>query len=150
ATTRLQEKSKIIGYRPGYNLPLLAKNQQGYRNLCKLSSIGYLEGFYYYPRIDFELLKQHHEGLICLDGSMGTLLAHEIVQGNKEKVSQHIATYRELFGEDYYFDLQRHEMSDDAIQTDGFNTESWLIQQYQEFITKQKKVNTSLIEFSRT
>ncbi len=75
--------------RAAYNLTLLAKNKQGYQNLCKLSSIGYLEGFYYYPRIDDELLAIHREGLICLDGSLGTRLAHEILHGNAESVQSH-------------------------------------------------------------
>ena len=58
APTAHTEKVKLPGMRAGYNLTLLAKNQQGYKNLCKLSSIGYLSGFYYYPRIDLELLKE--------------------------------------------------------------------------------------------
>ena len=60
------EKTKVQGMRPAYSLTVLAKNQQGYHNLCKLSSLGYLEGFYYYPRIDEELLQRYSEGLICL------------------------------------------------------------------------------------
>jgi DNA polymerase-3 subunit alpha len=142
-------KTKIPGQRAGYNLPLLAKNQQGYRHLCKLTSAGYLEGFYYYPRIDDEILSLHHEGLICLDGSLGSRLASEILTGSQESVESHIQKYRNLFGEDYYFDLQQHAMSPDAIQSDGLQQETWLVQQYQDYIQRQQKVNESLIELSR-
>ena len=80
-------KTKLYGMRAAYNLPLLAKNKQGYQHLCKLSSIGYVEGFYYHPRIDLEILQHYREGLICLDGSLGTRLAHEILQGTEESSS---------------------------------------------------------------
>lgn len=142
-------KSKLPGMRAAYNLPLLAKNKQGYKHLCKLSSIGYLEGFYYFPRVDEELLQQYSEGLICLDGSLGTRLAHEILQGNEESVQACLIKARELFGEDYYLDLQRHTMHPSDIQSDGMQQESWLIQQYQDFIQRQQKVNEALIHLSR-
>ena len=143
------EKTKIHGQRAAYNLTLLAKNKQGYQNLGKLSSAGYLEGFYYYPRIDVELLKKHREGLICLDGSLGTRLAHEILQGNAESVQSQLVRYHELFGEDYYLDLQRFLMSPEDIQADGFHQESWLLQQYQDFMKRQQKVNETLLALSR-
>lgn len=142
-------KSKVPGMRAAYHLPLLAKNKQGYHHLCKLSSVGYLEGFYYYPRIDEELLSLHRGGLICLDGSLGTRLAHEILSGSAESVQAHVNRCRALFGEDYYFDLQRHAMSSDDMQADGMQQESWLIQQYQDYFQRQQKVNEALISLSR-
>ncbi|MFI0434171.1 MAG: DNA polymerase III subunit alpha [Parachlamydiaceae bacterium] len=142
-------KTKVPGMRAAYNLPLLAKNKQGYEHLCKLSSIGYLEGFYYYPRVDKELLEIYRKGLICLDGSLGTRLSHEILQGNEESINAYLATARELFGDDYYLDVQRHHMHPHDIQADGFHQESWLIQQYEELIQKQQKVNEALIRLSR-
>lgn len=142
-------KSKIPGLRPAYHLPLLAKNQKGYHSLSKLSSIGYLEGFYYFPRIDDECLTLHCEGLICLDGSMGTRLAHEILYGSSESVQAHVTKYRALFGQGYYFDLQRHGMSPEDIQADGMQQESWLIQQLHDYVQKQQKVNEALIALSR-
>jgi DNA polymerase-3 subunit alpha len=141
-------KSKLPGMRAAYQLPLLAKSKQGYQHLCKLSSIGYLEGFYYYPRIDQELLQQYQKGLICLDGSMGTRLAYEILQGTEESIQAHIIHYRQLFGEDYYLDVQRHVMHPEDIQSDGMHQESWLIQQYQDYVQKQQKVNEALIRLS--
>jgi DNA polymerase-3 subunit alpha len=142
-------KTKLPGMRAAYNLPLLAKNKQGYQHLCKLSSIGYLEGFYYYPRVDHELLQQYREGLICLDGSLGTLLAHEILQGTEESVQTYLASCRELFGNDYYLDLQRHTMHSDDIQADGMHQESWLIQQYQDYTQRQQKINETLVRLSQ-
>jgi DNA polymerase-3 subunit alpha len=142
-------KSKLPGMRAAYHLCLLAKNKQGYQHLCKLSSFGYLEGFYYYPRIDQELLAKYREGLICLDGSLGTRLAHEILHGTPQSVQAHLAAYRELFGQDYYLDLQRHAMLSEEIQADGLSQESWLIQQYQDYIQRQQKVNEALIVLSQ-
>lgn len=142
-------KTKLPGMRAAYNLPLLAKTKQGYQHLCKLSSIGYLEGFYYYPRIDQELLQQYRAGLICLDGSLGTRLAHEILQGTEENVQSYLANACELFGNDYYLDLQRHTMHPDDIQADGLHQESWLIQQYQDYVQRQQKVNEALIRLSQ-
>lgn len=142
-------KTKLFGTRTSYNLSLLAKNKQGYRHLCKLSSIGYLEGFYYFPRIDYELLSQYREGLICLDGSLGTRLAHEILNGTAEGVQAYLTQCKELFGSDYYLDLQRHVMQPSDIQADGLSQESWLIQQYQDYIQRQQKLNEALMILSR-
>lgn len=142
-------KTKSPGMRAAYHLPMLAKDREGYRHLGKLSSIGYMEGFYYYPRIDIEVLSEHKAGLICLDGSLGTRLAHEILHGDRESVQAHLSLYRELFGADYYFDLQRHTMCPEDIANDGLTQESWLIQQYQDYIQRQQKVNEALIGLSR-
>lgn len=141
-------KTKSHGMRAAYQLPLLAKNKRGYQHLCKLSSIGYLEGFYYYPRIDHELLLQYHEGLICLDGSLGTRLAHEILSGTSESVHTYLTNHLDLFGDDYYLDVQRHDMQPEDIQSEGFYQESWLIQQYQDYIQRQQKVNEALLNLS--
>jgi DNA polymerase III subunit alpha len=143
------EKSRVFGHPAGYHLTLLAKNQQGYKNLCKLSSIGYLEGFYYYPRIDLELLKKYSEGLICIDGSVGTRLAKEITQSDSVNQISQLNVLRDLFKEDYYLDIQRHHMSEADLRNDGMYQESWLVQQYQEFIGRQEKVNEALIELSK-
>ncbi len=142
-------KSKLPGMRAGYNLTLLAKDKQGYQDLCKLSSIGYLEGFYYYPRIDDECINRYKQGLICLDGSMGSRLAHEILQGSEESLHAYLQKMMGFFGEDYYFDLQRHSMSPGDIQSDGMQQESWLFQHYQDYIQKQQKVNEALMKLGK-
>lgn len=147
-TSRL-EKNRIQGLRPGYNLTFIAKDKTGYKNLCKLSSAGYLEGFYYTPRVDHELLEKYHEGLVCIAGGMGTRLAHEILSGSQESVASHLKWYQDLFGEDYYLDMQRFRMSEDDIENDGLFQESWLIQQHQDFIAKQEKLNVALLALSK-
>jgi DNA polymerase III subunit alpha len=92
-----------------YHLVLLAQNETGYKNLMKLVTIAHLEGFYYKPRIDFELLKAHHEGLIatsaCLQGQLPSLLRE-----GKDKEAEEVAKqYGELFGSDhFYIELQKH------------------------------------------
>lgn len=132
-----------------YHLTLLAKDNEGYHTLCKLSSKGFLEGSYYYPRADYELLKEHHAGLICLSGDLSSRIAQEIIHGKPEKVLEWIELHREIFGEDFYLELQRHPMSEELLQADGMYRESWLVQQYRDFIEKQNKVNETLIRLSR-
>lgn len=143
------EKKKEIGAKTSYHLTLLAKNDEGYHNLSKLSSIGYLEGFYYTPRIDRESLKNYSKGLICLSGCMSSHLAQTILNGSPDAVVEVIQWYRELFGEDYYLELQRHPMTEEALRADGMYQESWLIQQYRDYIAKQEKINNHLLELAK-
>ncbi|HEY3295885.1 MAG TPA: DNA polymerase III subunit alpha [bacterium] len=95
------------------HLLLLAKNETGYRNLVKLSSIGYTEGFYYRPRIDHEMLAKYSEGLIatsgCLAAEIPTLLLNEDEEGAWKKAGW----YREVFGDDFYIELQWHNLEED-------------------------------------
>lgn len=147
-TSRL-DKQKIHGLPTSFHLTVLAKNKQGYHNLCKLSSIAYTEGFYYNPRIDPELLKQHKEGLIVLSGCMSSRISFEILQGTPESLQQQVEWYRELFGEDFYLELQRHQMSEKDLHLDGIYQETWLLQKYQDYISKQEKINTTLLKIAQ-
>ena len=142
------DKSKTVNSKNAYHLTLLAKNRQGYHNLCKLSSIGYLEGFYYHPRIDHEVLALHKEGLICLSGCLSSRVAHEALNSSKEKLVEQVRWFQSLFGDDYYLELQRHQMNEQDLESDGFYQESWLLKYYQDYIAKQKRVNDLLIEIS--
>ncbi len=81
-----------------FHLTMLAKNKKGYQNLCELSSIGYLEGFYYHPRVDEEMLKKYSEGLICLSGCLSSRLAHTILNGTPD-VTACIDWYQGVFGD---------------------------------------------------
>src|SRR3989338_6778897 len=81
---------KDIRGKRAFHLTLLAKNNQGYHNLLKLSSLGYLEGFYYYPRIDKELLEAYKEGLICLSGSLDTSIGHKAQEESEADFYQEI------------------------------------------------------------
>lgn len=137
-TSRLEKKK--IGGKTAYHLVLLAKNAVGYHNLCKLVSSGFLEGFYYNPRIDKELLSQHAEGLICLSACLSGHVAQAAIAD--EGLIEEITWHRELFGEDYYLELQRHEMSDEKVAA---FSETWQQQQYRDFVEKQKLVNERVL-----
>ncbi len=91
------------------HLTLLAKNNAGYRNLMHLVSYAFLDGFYYKPRVDWELLEQYHEGLIALSGCLAGELARLVLSGLNEEAKTKAAAYAKLFGEgNYYIELQDH------------------------------------------
>jgi len=94
--------------RSGYHLILLAKNVVGYRNLLKLVSTAYTEGFYYKPRIDKELLEQHHEGLIVSSACLGGEVPQHIMAGHLNDADETIQWFKSVFGDDFYLELQRH------------------------------------------
>ena len=86
-----------------YHLTLLAKNIQGYRNLMRLVSIANLEGYYYKPRMDKEILREYHEGIICLSGCMGSQLSRAILANNNERAEMLIHEHQDIFGKENYF-----------------------------------------------
>ena len=95
-----------------YHLVLLAKNVQGYKNLCWLSSKAYTEGMYYKPRIDWELLEKYHEGLICLSACVAGELPQMLLHGDIDKAEELVQRYSKLFGPDhYYIELQDHGLA---------------------------------------
>ncbi len=92
-----------------YHLVLLVKNEEGYRNLSKLESLASLDGFYYKPRVDREILEQYHEGLIALSGCMAGEVAQKILQEDINGAREAAQWYRDTFGaENYYFEVQNH------------------------------------------
>ena len=105
---------------------LLAKNETGYRNLTKLSSLGYMEGLYgKYPRIDKALVEKYHEGLIATTCCLGAMVPQAILKKNEAEAEKEFKWWLDLFGEDYYVEFQRHGMAE------------------------QDRVNTVLIKFAR-
>ena len=99
-----------------YNhLILLAKNNDGYKNLSKLVSIGFTEGFYYKPRIDLETLEKYHEGLICCSACMAGSLATAILEGKQEEAEEIALWHKNLFGEDYYLEIQANTLKKQAL-----------------------------------
>ena len=86
-----------------YHLTLLAKNKQGYKNLMRLVSLANLEGYYYKPRMDKEILREFHEGIICMSGCMGSQLSQAVLAGNTEKAEAFIKEYQDIFGKENYF-----------------------------------------------
>ena len=91
-----------------YHLILLAKNLQGYKNLMRIVTIANLEGYYYKPRVDEELLKKYSEGIICLSGCMGGKLSRAILAGNVEKTEAIIKEHVDIFGKNYFIEVQSH------------------------------------------
>ncbi len=91
-----------------YHQLLLAKNAVGYKNLIKLCSVGFLEGFYYFPRIDKDLLRRHKDGLIATTCCVGAEIPSTILKGNLEEAEKIFVEWLEIFGDDYYVELQRH------------------------------------------
>ena len=99
-----------------YNhLILLAKDNVGYENLSKLVSIGFTEGYYYKPRIDLETLEKYHEGLICCSACMAGSLATAILEGNMDEAEKIALWHKNLFGEDYYLELQANTLKKQAL-----------------------------------
>ena len=143
------EKKRIPGVPAGFPIVLLAKNKQGYQNLCILSSAAHLEGFYWTPRIDKELLAKHSEGLICLSGSYKSALGHFIVQKDEGALLSEIDWYRSVFKEDYYFELLRHEMSEEQIRSGEIDQENFLYQQYLDTVQAQKLIEAKLLLLSK-
>ncbi|MGD2034629.1 MAG: DNA polymerase III subunit alpha, partial [Bacteroidales bacterium] len=104
----------------GKHLVLLARNLKGYKNLVKLVSYGWTEGFYYKPRIDFDLLARYHEGLIacsaCLHGVISSVILHEGIEQARGKILE----FKQIFGDDFYLELQRHRSGDEKMDEEVY------------------------------
>ncbi len=99
-----------------YNhLILLAKNNQGYKNLSKLVSIGFVDGYYYKPRIDLEVLEKYHEGLICLSACLAGSVNQALLNGNNEKAEEIALWHKKVFGEDYYIEIQNNGIQEQVL-----------------------------------
>lgn len=93
----------------GYHLILLAKNETGYHNLCKMVSAAWVDGYYYRPRIDRELLEKYHEGVIASSACLAGEIPRALANNDYEKAKQAVLWFKGQFGDDYYLELQRHE-----------------------------------------
>lgn len=104
-----------------YHLTLLAKNLQGYKNLMRLVTIANLEGYYYKPRMDKEILREYHEGVIALSGCMGSELSQTVLAGDMEKAEILVQEYQDIFGkENYFLEIQSHpHVENDKRLRDG-------------------------------
>ena len=138
-------KSYIVD-QSGWHLILLAKNMQGYRNLCKIVSASFMEDSYYRrPRIDKELLEQYHDGLICCSACLGGELPQKIMEGLASSNGQGaevmaeaektIEWFKNLFGEDYYIEIQRHQTTKEGSDQHVYQV--------------QKEVNPVLVELAK-
>lgn len=97
----------------GFTQVLIAKNRKGYQNLCKLSSVGLIDGFYYVPRIDKPLLLEYKDGLIATTGSLTSEIPYLIINVGEEKAEEAFLWYKEQFGEDFYVELNRHDLPEE-------------------------------------
>ena len=95
-----------------YHLILLCKNEEGYKNLCKLVSRAYTEGFYNRPRIDFELLKEYSGGLVCMSACLAGEVARNLSNGDYDGAKETALRYKALFGGDYYIEIQDHGLAE--------------------------------------
>jgi DNA polymerase-3 subunit alpha len=119
----------------GRHLIVLAKNETGYHNIIKIVSQSWTEGFYSHPRIDKESLKKHHEGLIVCSACLGGEIPQMIMQGRIDEAKNSVRWFKEVFGDDYYLELQRHKAT-----VERANHETY---------PKQQIVNKQLLEFAK-
>ncbi len=104
---------------PVHHILLLARNQEGYRNLCRLVAASYHKGFYYHPRIDHDLLDRYGDGLIVTSACLENEIPHWVAQGRFEKARDLARWYRNRFGEYFYIEVQRHGLPDEARINQG-------------------------------
>ena len=98
-----------------YHLILIAKNNEGYKNLAKLVSLGYVDGYYYKPRIDKEILEKYHEGLICCSACLGGEIAQSILKDDLAKAEEIALWHKNIFGEDYYLEVQSNTLREQIL-----------------------------------
>lgn len=121
--------------RSGYHLIILAKNLTGYHNLVRIASLGYVEGYYYKPRIDREILEKYHDGLIISSACLGGEVPQKIMEGDIDGARDTIRWYKNLFGADYYLEIMRHKTDDPQMNANIYNN--------------QELCNTKIIELGK-
>ncbi len=131
-----KNRDKVIADdKSGWHLILLAKNKTGYFNLCKLTSLSFTEGIYIRPRIDHELIEKYHEGIICCSACIGGEVPKYIMKGDLEAAEKSAKWFKDIFGDDYYIEIQRHQTNKPNANYDTFE--------------EQQRVNPHLIEIAR-
>ena len=119
APTGRKERAEVNGVKY-HHLILLAENQTGYRNLVKLVSLANIEGFYYKPRVDHELLRQYHEGLICLSACVAGEVPRAFIADQPERAEAIVREYIEIFGkENYFLEIQNHGLPEERKANAG-------------------------------
>ena len=104
----MKDRDYAKGEKSNGHLIVLAKNKVGYKNLCRLCSIAYRDGYYYKPRVDHKTLQQYKEGLIITSACMASSVNRSIADGNIDKAREEMLWFKEQFGDDYYVELQKH------------------------------------------
>ncbi|WP_077195513.1 DNA polymerase III subunit alpha [Prevotella ihumii] len=137
ARRRKEDKVKEMHDNSGYHLVVLAKNYTGYKNLIKLVSRAWVDGYYYRPRTDREDLEKYHEGLIVCTACIAGEVPNKIIKGDIEGAREACQWYHRVFGDDFYLELQRHEVKDPTLVA---NREAFPLQQ---------KANRVLMQFAK-
>jgi len=143
------DKKKIADHATSYPLILLAKGRQGYKNLCKIASIASIEGFYYNPRVDRAILEKYSKDLICLSGPAQSYLAQMIIQEREKELQEEIKWALSIYGDCFYLEIERHQMSLEKISKHGVDQESWLHQRHLDYIGGQEKVTQYFLQLSK-
>lgn len=128
----IKEEKENLG---GWHLIVLAKNLNGYHNLIKMVSLAWTEGFYGKPRIDKELLEKYHEDLIVCSACLGGEVPRHIMNGQMKKAEESVQWFKDLFGDDYYLELQRHKTDKPGADATTY--------------PKQQEVNKVLLEYAK-
>ena len=137
ARHNMEDKVKEHGDKSGYHLIVLAKNYHGYKNLIKLVSHSWVDGYYYRPRTDRKELEKYHEDLIVCSACIAGEVPSKILKGDMEGAREAIEWYHRVFGDDYYLEIQRHEVKDPYLRA---NRETFPLQQ---------KANKVILELAR-
>ena len=137
ARRRKEDKVKEMHDNSGYHLIVLAKNYKGYKNLIRLVSHAWVDGYYYRPRTDRADLEKYHEGLIVCTACLAGEIPRNIMKGDMEAAREAVEWYHRVFGDDFYLELQRHEVKDPTLLA---NREAFPLQQ---------KVNRVLLQFAK-
>lgn len=132
-----EDKVREDGDASGYHLIVLAKNYKGYKNLIKLVSRAWVHGYYYKPRTDRADLEKYHEGLIVCSACIAGEVPSKILKGDIEGAREACEWYHRLFGDDFYLELQRHEVKDPSIRAN------------REVFPLQQKANQMMMEFAK-
>ncbi|MBQ84379.1 MAG: DNA polymerase III subunit alpha [Candidatus Marinimicrobia bacterium] len=112
--SRFEKKPRADGGWGNNHLVLLAQNYKGYQNLMKLVTFGYLDGFYYRPRVDIDLLKEHNEGIICLSGCLKGEVTEKMLKDDWESAKEAALRFAEIFENRFYLEVQNHGIPDEA------------------------------------
>jgi len=132
-----EDKNKDAGDNSGYHLIVLAKNYKGYKNLIKLVSRAWVDGYYYKPRTDRKDLEQYHEGLIVCSACIAGEVPSKILKGDLAGAKEACQWYQRVFGDDFYLELQRHEVTDPGIRAN------------REVFPLEQKANKAMMELGK-
>ena len=112
----LSSNNCLVNVKEMFHILLLAKDNEGYKNLVKLDSLAYTEGFYYKPRIDLDFLREHSKGLIATSACIGGRIPQYLIEGNYEKAKEYAIIMRDIFGkDDFYIEIQDHGIPEEKM-----------------------------------